>query len=258
MVYIIHFMKTLFIWIDEAWRGSWAGPLVVSAIATYDNNFFEMMEGLTDSKKMTKISRENIFQIAKIAENSWKIVTHTEIIESQIIDEIGIKKANCIAMERCILQLLQQFSTKNIEVYIDGADNFYFWNISENPKYNVIYDFAKKKNAKIKKVTTNIWKGEMLMQNSSFQCEKNVKITFMIAGDNNLAIISLASVFAKVQRDAIMMGFSKDFPEYFFDTNMGYWTQKHRDAILNYGIKKIHRKSYQPMKALISQKSWLL
>jgi ribonuclease HII len=36
----------------------------------------------------------------------------------------------------------------------------------------------------------------------------------------------------------------KEYPMYGWDTNMGYGTKKHRDAIIQHGITPYHRKSF--------------
>ena len=65
-------------------------------------------------------------------------------------------------------------------------------------------------------------------------------------------MVSAASVIAKVVRDQMMCDFARDFPGYGFDSHKGYGTRKHHEALVNYGITPIHRKSYAPVKALIS------
>lgn len=66
----------------------------------------------------------------------------------------------------------------------------------------------------------------------------------IIKGDEKEKIISWASILAKVSRDNFMIKISKKYPNYFFDDNKGYGTKVHREAILKYGISKIHRKSF--------------
>ena len=66
----------------------------------------------------------------------------------------------------------------------------------------------------------------------------------IVKGDLNEYAISCASILAKVRRDDIMINFSKIYPEYSFDTNMGYGTKKHYEAIDNVGITPIHRLSF--------------
>ena len=53
-------MNTLFIGIDEAGRGPWAGPLVVAGLALFDAKILSEIALLNDSKKLSeKKSREN-------------------------------------------------------------------------------------------------------------------------------------------------------------------------------------------------------
>lgn len=66
----------------------------------------------------------------------------------------------------------------------------------------------------------------------------------IVKGDLNEYAISCASILAKVRRDDIMINFSKIYPEYSFDTNMGYGTKKHYEGIDNVGITPIHRLSF--------------
>lgn len=66
----------------------------------------------------------------------------------------------------------------------------------------------------------------------------------IVKGDLNEYAISCASILAKVKRDDIMINFAKIYPEYSFDTNMGYGTKKHYEAIDKYGVTPIHRKSF--------------
>ncbi|WP_394018609.1 ribonuclease HII [Anaerococcus cruorum] len=66
----------------------------------------------------------------------------------------------------------------------------------------------------------------------------------IVKGDLNEYAISCASILAKVRRDDIMINFSKIYPEYSFDTNMGYGTKKHYEAIDKVGITPIHRLSF--------------
>lgn len=64
-------------------------------------------------------------------------------------------------------------------------------------------------------------------------------------GDSQIPVIALASIFAKESRDKYMQNeIHKQFPEYGFDTHVGYATKKHRQAIKKYGLTACHRKSF--------------
>ncbi len=66
-------------------------------------------------------------------------------------------------------------------------------------------------------------------------------------GDRDVACIAAASIIAKVTRDRWMVSQHKQFPEYCFDQHKGYGTQKHRQAISQHGICKLHRCSFKPI-----------
>lgn len=70
----------------------------------------------------------------------------------------------------------------------------------------------------------------------------------LIKGDFKSVSIAAASILAKVYRDDLMFQYSKQYPEYGFDKNDGYGTKQHLNAIKQYGITKIHRKTFAPVK----------
>ncbi len=74
----------------------------------------------------------------------------------------------------------------------------------------------------------------------------------IIKGDSKSVSIAAASILAKVYRDEIMLKYSKQFPEYGFQTNSGYGTKEHLSALKNYGITPIHRKSFKPIHNILN------
>ncbi len=66
----------------------------------------------------------------------------------------------------------------------------------------------------------------------------------IVKGDALVYSIGAASILAKVYRDALMCRFDGEFPEYGFCRNVGYGTAEHIAAIREYGICKIHRKTF--------------
>lgn len=65
-----------------------------------------------------------------------------------------------------------------------------------------------------------------------------------IKGDENFIEIALASIVAKVLRDAHMDLLHKKYPQYGLDRNKGYGTAEHMKAIKNNGTADIHRKTW--------------
>jgi ribonuclease HII len=98
--------------IDEVGRGSWAGPLVVGAVVLGGVK----IEGLTDSKKLSKKQREKFDTIirekAKGIGLGW--------VEPAEIDKIGLAESLKLATKRAV----QQIKTPYSEIIIDGTVNF--------------------------------------------------------------------------------------------------------------------------------------
>jgi ribonuclease HII len=66
----------------------------------------------------------------------------------------------------------------------------------------------------------------------------------LVKGDNRSVSIAAASIIAKVSRDRIMEMYHRQFPQYNFLQNKGYGTKEHCSAVKQFGLCKIHRKSF--------------
>ncbi len=66
----------------------------------------------------------------------------------------------------------------------------------------------------------------------------------IIKGDAKCYSIAAASILAKVTRDRIMKQWDEIYPQYGFCAHKGYGTAKHIEAIKEYGLCPIHRKSF--------------
>lgn len=84
----------------------------------------------------------------------------------------------------------------------------------------------------------------LLIDGNRFNPYKKVPFHCMIKGDGRFMSIAAASVLAKTYRDDFMARLHKECPNYDWDSNKGYPTTKHRDAIETFGITKYHRKSF--------------
>lgn len=106
--------------IDEVGRGPWAGPLVIGAVVLGG----AQIEGLTDSKKLTKKRREELYdeiiQKADAVGLGW--VTAPEI------DQIGLGPSLALATRRAV----EQIHTPYHEIIIDGTINFLKGTTKEN------------------------------------------------------------------------------------------------------------------------------
>lgn len=66
----------------------------------------------------------------------------------------------------------------------------------------------------------------------------------VIHGDARIPIVSLASVIAKVSRDALMVDLAREYPMYGFEKHKGYGTRAHYAALATYGPSPVHRKTF--------------
>ena len=84
----------------------------------------------------------------------------------------------------------------------------------------------------------------LLIDGNRFTRYKRVPHRCIVKGDSLFASIAAASILAKTWRDEYMRGLHVEFPHYRWDSNKGYGTAQHREAIEKFGICKYHRKSF--------------
>lgn len=75
----------------------------------------------------------------------------------------------------------------------------------------------------------------------------------VIKGDAKSLSISAASIVAKICRDRIMWDLAQQFPGYGWETNAGYPSKSHREALQNLGVTPHHRCSFKPVHNILYQ-----
>lgn len=174
--------------LDEAGRGSLAGPVVAAAVILPKDYFHKQ---LNDSKQLSARVREKLRQEIMKEAIEWSVAQ----VSHETIDEINILNASFLAMHKA----LDQLKTKPKLLLVDG---------------------------------------------NRFKKYKAIPHECIVKGDATYFSIAAASVLAKTHRDDIMTLLSKEYPIYEWDKNMGYGTEKHREAILKHGSSPYHRKSF--------------
>ncbi|MES2690259.1 MAG: ribonuclease HII [Bacteroidota bacterium] len=84
----------------------------------------------------------------------------------------------------------------------------------------------------------------LLIDGNRFIPYKSIKHECVIQGDGKYQSIAAASILAKTYRDAFMRQAHLEHPHYRWDTNMGYPTRAHRDAIRQHGATSLHRMTF--------------
>ena len=74
----------------------------------------------------------------------------------------------------------------------------------------------------------------------------------VVGGDAKSASIAAASILAKTARDEAMMELDELYPEYGFAEHKGYGTAAHLEALRKFGPCPAHRKSFSPIKEMLS------
>lgn len=78
----------------------------------------------------------------------------------------------------------------------------------------------------------------------------------IIKGDATCMSIAAASIVAKVTRDQIMRELDLAQPGYELAQHKGYGTRLHVESLLSHGVSPLHRRSYAPVKAILSGQGW--
>ena len=85
----------------------------------------------------------------------------------------------------------------------------------------------------------------LLIDGNRFKPYASIPHQCIVKGDAKFYPIAAASILAKTYRDALMHNLASQLPGYAWETNVGYPTQAHRQAIGQLGISPYHRKTFR-------------
>jgi len=173
--------------VDEAGRGSLAGPVVAAAVILPDE---VDLPGLTDSKLLSPARRTRL----AVAIREQAVACAVARVDAADIDAINILQATLRAMAQAVAAL----DASPDLVLVDG---------------NILPALS-------------------------------VPARPIVRGDRLVPAISAASILAKVDRDAIMEAWARQYPAYGFAQHKGYGTADHRAMIARHGPSPIHRLSF--------------
>lgn len=84
----------------------------------------------------------------------------------------------------------------------------------------------------------------ILVDGNTFHSYNGIPHTCVIKGDDTYMSIAAASILAKTARDEYMREMHKNYPQYKWDTNVGYGTSDHMQAIETHGLSPLHRTTF--------------
>ncbi|MBI1383516.1 MAG: ribonuclease HII [Rhizobiales bacterium] len=198
--------------IDEAGRGPLAGPVVAAAVRLGARTD---CTGIDDSKRLSPAARERLS--LAIRESASVGIA---IVDVATIDRVNILEATMLAMEGALTDLLDGPTAR--------ARNPHSLRAPPIPTL-VLVD------------------GNRLPPGLARRVECALPV---VDGDARMAAIAAASIIAKTVRDALMTDLARRHPGYGWESNMGYGTSAHLEALARLGPTPHHRRSFAPVRRL--------
>jgi len=201
---------------DEVGRGALAGPVTVGVVVI-DGAVGRVPKGLADSKLLTPQRRVALVPFIE----RWSLAYGVGHSSPQEIDRWGLTVALRLAGQRALAHL----HTEPDIVLLDGS---YDW-LSPRDEQSALWQIDLTSPA-----SEPVWPN----------CQVPTVVT-QIKADLSCASVAAASVLAKTTRDAIMVELSGEQPEYAWDENKGYASDRHREELRRRGPCSHHRQSWR-------------
>ncbi len=209
---------------DEAGRGPLAGPVVAAVCAlriSDDVGRDEAVPRLYNEDEKWNLIRDSKTLSEKQRESLFDFISEhffvgVGICDHETIDRMNILEASFLAMKKALTEI-----SKKINV--------------ETPRRGV-------------SVGRNIILVDGNKQIPSLSMEQKA----IVSGDKLVKSIAAASIIAKVTRDRMICEMGKLYPEYGLAKHKGYGTKLHMEALKKYGPCPIHRRTFSPIKELVS------
>ena len=164
-------------------------------------------EGVRDSKALSAARREAL--APRIG--TWAVATAVGHAQPAEIDALGITAALRVAGLRA-LEAVHRSGTRVDALILDGSHNW----LDVPP---------------------------VLGQDGDPVALPPVVRT-LVKADATCVSVAAASIIAKVERDALMTRLAGEHPQYHWDSNKGYGSSTHRDALALHGVTAHHRRSW--------------
>lgn len=91
----------------------------------------------------------------------------------------------------------------------------------------------------------------VIIDGSNLKLDLDIEIENIVKADDKIPACSAASILGKCYRDNIMIELAKQFPQYGWEKNKGYYDKQHILALEKFGITEHHRRTYKPVKTMI-------
>jgi ribonuclease HII len=203
--------------IDEVGRGCLAGPVSIG-VCLVSPPAKNIPKGLQDSKLISAKTREELVPQIK----NWALDYAIGHSSNKEIDAFGLSIALRLAAGRALAGL----ASKPDAVILDGKHN---WLLGKDAEI-------------FQNLPTNAQTELDDLENFLAQST----IVTKIKADQSCASVAAASVLAKVERDDLITQLANNYKEYGWDSNKGYASAGHLNAIEQLGPTEYHRISWKP------------
>lgn len=198
---------------DEVGRGSLAGPVTVGVVVV-DLTTRSAPRGVADSKLLRPAAREALLP----ALGRWGAARAVGHATPEEIDAHGIVAALRLAGTRALRTVLEVVDRVDA-VVLDGSHD---WLTPPQPDLFGTQD-------------------ELF---GPPPCA-SPRVHLRVKADRTCASVAAASVLAKCERDALMVRYAAQHPEYGWDENKGYASPEHLAALREHGPSPLHRRSWR-------------
>ncbi len=198
---------------DEVGRGSLAGPVAVG-VAVVDMTVGDPPEGLTDSKALTPRRRDALFAPVR----DWVLSEAVGWSSSEEIDRWGIIVALRSAGRRALAEIARSGVHPGV-VLLDGSHDWL-----SAPANDLVASL------------------DPTREDRGDDADLGIPVVTQVKADANCAVVSAASVLAKVERDAWMS--EVEDPGYDWAHNKGYTSPSHVEGLARLGPCGLHRRSW--------------
>lgn len=193
---------------DEVGRGALAGPVSVGAVAV-DLATRTCPRGVADSKLLTAAARERLLP----ALGRWGVARAVGHASPDEIDAYGIIAALRLAGRRALATLALPVDL----VLLDGSHDWL-----SPPGQPALFG-----------------------DDDLPVPDPGVAVRTKVKADRSCASVAAASVLAKCERDALMVGLATEHPAYLWHENKGYGSPEHVEALRLLGPCVLHRRSWR-------------
>jgi ribonuclease HII len=200
--------------LDEVGRGALAGQVSVGGVLLKKSALAGLKQAIYDGSKLIDL---NDSKKLKMPTRELIVSELEELAASSVLSSI-VKSRSALQVDKygilvCIFKLMKEIISYFIKTHK-----------LEPGKLLVLVD------------------GRQLIP----QLKKIIKQKAIIKGDTQSLVIASAANLAKVSRDQKMQSLAKKkkYANYLWESNMGYGSLKHRQAVLKDGLSDLHRKSF--------------